>query len=337
MRSITFSNNIYLKFFFTNYPWFLKCQIIIFSLLFVACQQCTGGMYCPYYNATSPAGPCAPGYYCSYGSDNDKPEKTHKGDAGPCTPGHYCPTNTTTPLLCPRGRYGNLSHLTKAADCTLCEPGFYCGSDGLLNVSGLCDEGFFCLYGSDVKNPSITTLSGGPCPIGHFCPIGTSYPQPCQKGTYTNRTGQSKCEDCCSGYYCIENSTSCILECPEGYYCPKGTGEPFQYPCPAGTYNNSTRKSSINDCVSCDAGKYCPKSGLVNSFDDCEAGWYCRRGALSAKPSDLGNITGSCFCSNQSTGGKCRPGEFCIKGSSEPAPCPPGNFLNVLFQHHLIF
>ena len=291
-------------------------------------------MYCPYYNATSPAGPCAPGYYCSYGSDNDKPEKTHKGDAGPCTPGHYCPTNTTTPLLCPRGRYGNLSHLTKAADCTLCEPGFYCGSDGLLNVSGLCDEGFFCLYGSDVKNPSITTLSGGPCPIGHFCPIGTSYPQPCQKGTYTNRTGQSKCEDCCSGYYCIENSTSCILECPEGYYCPKGTGEPFQYPCPAGTYNNSTRKSSINDCVSCDAGKYCPKSGLVNSFDDCEAGWYCRRGALSAKPSDLGNITGSCFCSNQSTGGKCRPGEFCIKGSSEPAPCPPGNFLNVLFQHH---
>lgn len=30
--------------------------------------------------------------------------------------------------------------------------------------------------------------AGGPCPVGHFCPQGTSQPQPCPEGTFSNKT-----------------------------------------------------------------------------------------------------------------------------------------------------
>lgn len=30
--------------------------------------------------------------------------------------------------------------------------------------------------------------AGGPCPVGHFCPQGTTQPQPCPEGTFSNKT-----------------------------------------------------------------------------------------------------------------------------------------------------
>ena len=43
------------------------------------------------------------------------------------------------------------------------------------------------------------------CPEGYFCPLGTTDPEPCPKGTYSNSTG-------------IDAELDCIL-CPAGSYC----------------------------------------------------------------------------------------------------------------------
>ena len=296
-------------------------------------------MYCAYPNATTETGPCDPGYYCRSGSNQPKPESGHTGDAAPCPVGKYCPLNTTEPLLCQKGRYSNKTHLKLPTDCDLCTPGSYCGVDGLSDVSGKCDPGFYCLYGSEVANPSTVTPAGGPCPIGHYCLTGTSYPLGCKAGTYNNQTGQSACQSCCSGYYCPANSTSCLLECPSGRYCPTGTKHSNEYPCPAGTYNSYPRKMSVDDCTACDAGKYCPTTGLSASLAVCANGWYCRRGASSARPIDIGNLTcsgnttlnaSSCFCPNSTTGGQCPPGTFCPAGVSTPTPCTGGKALMIL-------
>ena len=290
-------------------------------------------MYCGYPNATKETGPCASGYYCRQGSNTDKPESSFTGDAGPCPPGRYCPQNTTEPLLCPQGTYSNRTHLQKAGDCNLCRPSYFCGSEGRTNVSGECHQGFYCLFGSKVPNPNTVTASGGPCPVGHYCPTATSYPLGCKEGTYNNQTGQSQCQPCCSGFYCPANSTSCIHSCPTGHYCPSSTRYPTQFACPRGTYNKYTGKQKVDDCNPCDAGKYCPTPGKDAPEGDCSAGWYCRRGAWSPKPTDFGSLTcggnvtynsSTCYCPNATSGDQCQPGEFCPAGSSQPTPCTAG-------------
>lgn len=288
-------------------------------------------MYCPYNNATYPTGYCKPGYFCEKGSDTDRPETNHTGIAGPCTPGNYCPENTTYPLPCPKGRYSNQTHLKEPTDCNLCNPGSYCETPGLEEPSGQCDAGFYCLYGSELKNPPTVTSSGGPCPVGHYCTNGTSYPLSCDPGTFNDRTGQSECDKCCEGFYCPKNTTTCVNECPVGHYCPKGTSEPYSYPCPVGTYSNKTRRTSESDCTPCDPGMYCPNTGRTEPYDQCDGGWYCRRGAWSNTPIEMGNFTDSCYCSNVSTGGQCQPGQYCPKGSNEPRPCSPGLFFLFFF------
>ena len=64
---------------------------------------------------------------------------------------------------------------------------------------------------------------GGPCPRGHFCPRGTSFPLPCPAGFYSNLTGQASCFPCPAGFYCPGNLTTyCGHPCPAGFYCPRG-------------------------------------------------------------------------------------------------------------------
>nr|XP_047130962.1 uncharacterized protein LOC100202447 isoform X1 [Hydra vulgaris] len=290
-----------------------------------SCEPCPNGMYCPYFNATAPEGPCSAGYFCKVGSPSKAPLLNYPPTYGPCPAGSYCPMNTTNPIPCPRGRYSNYTHLKTFEDCSLCDPGYYC-EGGQSHVSGECWEGFYCKLGSKFPNPPEITELSGPCPIGTFCPNGTSYPLGCPRGTFNDRRGQSKCEECCKGYFCLENSTKCEHLCPKGHYCPGNTKNPEDYPCPIGTYNNATGKSSIDDCILCDPGKYCPHSGAEKPFGSCSSGWYCSRGAWSPKPMDFINNTDQCFQLNISTGGMCKIGEFCAAGSSKPTVCPPGKY-----------
>lgn len=292
------------------------------------CTPCSGGHYCSELNGTTVTGSCDPGYYCTSGSDTPSPDgMSNKGTAGPCPTGHYCPVNSTVPSPCLRGTYSNVTHLEEPLDCEPCDYGMYCGEEGLTEPSGQCWAGFYCLRGADSPNNPMEDATGGPCPIGHYCLNRTSYPLGCEAGTYNPSTGMSACTDCPANYFCPENSTQYASNpCVTGHYCPIGTGAATDFPCDRGYYNNYTGKGSVDDCIPCEPGMFCGTSGLTYPSGPCAPGWYCARAAWSERPTAEGNLTDTCFCADNSTGGKCQPGEYCPEGSSEPLPCPAGKF-----------
>lgn len=92
---------------------------------------------------------------------------------------------------------------------------------------------------------------------GGYCPIGSSYQQPCPHGTYNNFSGAADpadCSDCPPGFYCSGTSNPAPTGvCLAGHYCTGGASTPtqnrtqrgyyapvgsaVQYPCEPGTYN----------------------------------------------------------------------------------------------------
>ena len=123
-----------------------------------------------------------------------------------------------------------------------------------------------CFLGSD-------TSVGGPCPISHYCPSGTSSPYACEAGTYNNITQQDTCFTCHAGYYCPDNTTFYQdYPCPPGHYCPSGTNSSTQYPCPLGTYRPDEYGTQVSDCLPCPCGKYCGNIGLSAPTGDCNQG-----------------------------------------------------------------
>lgn len=179
------------------------------------CMQCRGGLYCSQPNATSETGPCDAGFFCRSGSDAQRPSGLTQGDAGPCPEGHYCPQQTQDPYPCPPGFFSNVTGLTIDAECQECLAGHYCDIPGLWYPAGLCDEGHYCAQRSNTSSPSLTTLTGGPCPEGTFCKAGSVSPEPCLAGTYNPQEAQANCSDCPPGYYCTTGSSN-ITDCPTG-------------------------------------------------------------------------------------------------------------------------
>lgn len=114
---------------------------------------------------------------------------------------------------------------------------------------------------------------GGPCPVSHYCPPGTSYPLECPAGTYNNVTGRDVCFQCPPSYFCPENITNYELyPCPQGHYCPNGTAFATQFPCPRGYFRNSSMGQSVEDCVLCPGGHYCGTEGLSYPSGLCDEG-----------------------------------------------------------------
>ncbi len=76
-----------------------------------------------------------------------------------------------------------------------------------------------------------------------------------------------------AGHYCdIANepvASYTPYPCPVGYYCPNSTKWSTQYACPLGTYNPNTKLETVDQCTSCDAGKYC--SGVGNTVTTSES------------------------------------------------------------------
>ena len=79
---------------------------------------------------------------------------------------------------------------------------------------------------------------------------------------------------CDAGFWCISGAASATpsdgvtgTPCTVGHYCLSGTSLPA--PCPLGTWSNSTRLSSPEQCQPCPGGYYCNDTGLTEPSGSC--------------------------------------------------------------------
>ena len=230
--------------------------------------------------------------------------------AGPCPGGYYCPLGTGSPYSfpCPVGFYRNGSARESFQDCTECVSGHYCNEEGL-------------------AEPKV-------CTQGHFCVSGSTFPQPCPLGTYSNSTGLRRSTDCTpcpggwycdgigrtaptaicdAGFYCREKAYSSAPPdgltgglCPAGGYCPPGSATPAS--CPVGKYSKSPGAKTDADCIPCDPGFYCAGSSSTAASQQCAAGYYCTGG--SGIPTQY----------------ETPPGHYSEAGAFKPQPCPLGQY-----------
>ncbi|KAM4702881.1 uncharacterized protein WCC33_011421 [Rhinophrynus dorsalis] len=201
-------------------------------------------------------------------------------------------------------------------ECSPCPAGHYCNTPGLIVPAGQCSEGFYCKLSSTSPHQPFADHTGGPCPQGYFCPMGSANPQPCPPGTYNPIQRQSACQACIKGFFCLSNTSTLEgKECPPGHYCPAGTISPEQFPCPSGTYNPQKGADLLEQCLPCDPGHFCNRTGLSSPSGICDDGYYCLKGSTSSNPFTV-----------TSSGGPCPTGHFCPKGSINPQACLAGYF-----------
>ncbi|XP_030258688.1 zonadhesin isoform X7 [Sparus aurata] len=310
------------------------------------CKPCPFGWFQDLSGQTE-CNPCPPGFHCqSLSSSPTSPL--------PCPAGYICPRESPDrqPLPCPKGTYSPNQGLTTTGECLACPAGQFCGSEGLVEPSGVCAAGFLCLMGATVPNPTDNRtgslcppgvfcrqgqragdcLAGfycdwgssradeALCPAGFFCPSGTPVPMPCPAGTFSSETGnmhQDNCTTCTPGYYCNAEGTVQPALCPVGYYCPPGVTLGLEFPCPAGTVQSQLGASSPQACLLCPAGMFCSHPGLSEPTGLCEAGFYCPAGSTSPNSTEYqGNSTRSLLCPS---------GHYCPSGTGYPLPCPTGS------------
>ncbi|GMF37121.1 unnamed protein product [Phytophthora fragariaefolia] len=285
---------------------------------------CSPGFYCPLRSTSETQVPCPARYYLNrtMGQSED--------DCALCVSGSYCPIGTAYPITCPAGYY-----CRTVDDCLPCSPGMYCDSTALTVPRGLCDPGYYCTLGAYTSAPmnyestlfGVTNRhTGGQCPQGAYCPLGSSTPTLCPPGTYNNFTGLEsvgQCVSCPPGEYC--ETPGLLLptgSCHPGYYCTGGATVPTQVetpsgsfslegatapsPCPPGQYNLYPAQ---HQCVICPAGFYCGLPGTILPTI-CPSGNYCPEGT--------------------SLPVKCFPGTFAdVEGLvkiEQCEPCPSGQY-----------
>ncbi|CUE73353.1 membrane-associated protein, putative [Bodo saltans] len=316
-----------------------------------ACLACTGGFYCPNYNQSAATLKCDAGYYCPTGcSDSTCSNFGCSGNCavgswngGICPAGYICPGTLTrgqiSPSACPAGTY---SPATGRVSCLNCPPGYYCAP---------------------------TTIVPKPCPLGRYCPTNTNQNMPrcpagsyndmqygqnltdcirCASGKYSTRSGNSSYTALCfPGYYCVSGAVDGRGHhgalggeggiCPAGYWCGNGTTQPFQNPCPPGTYQPGLGGTNATACLACLPGFYCGSYGMRNVTGPCAAGFYCPTGCIDEFCSQALGCVANVTCPSRA----CPVGNSCpqrtlvtpvltihgatrVGGSITPTPCAAG-------------
>ena len=100
-------------------------------------------MYCGKFAVTefilrNGSGPCQAGYYCKLGVNSSQPDPPlSSGVGGRCPAGFYCPEGTDEPKGCLIGTYSKDIGLKNETECTPCDYGDYCDSEGQNATSGM--------------------------------------------------------------------------------------------------------------------------------------------------------------------------------------------------------
>jgi hypothetical protein len=254
---------------------------------------------------------CPAGVACLAGTGGGQPPV-------PCGAGYYCPPGTqfATQFACPMGRFSSGTNLQASTNCTVCPAGSFC-SGGQITISGACRQGFYCPQGTGRANDypcfagtfsSRTDLQAAdqcsPCPVGSYCPVGSSATTQCPAGTYTNVTNTASAGSAAS----LTSFPACTT-CPAGFYCPLGSVHPL--PCGTGRASNAGASS----CVTCPVGYYCDQNAtslaVALASKPCPAGMFCPAGQ-AAMP--------------ELTNNACPAGYFCVSAVSAPQACSAGSW-----------
>ena len=133
--------------------------------------------------------------------------------------------------------------------------------------------GYYCLANS-------TEYLSNPCPVGHYCPNGTTHSDEykCDIGTFnpvSAQTNVSACLSCTAGTYCQTQGLSAPpANCSAGWYCVGGAiqampTDPLQGGrCPRGAYC----PAGSENYTDCDGGQYCPNVGMDAPAGNCSPG-----------------------------------------------------------------
>ena len=275
---------------------------------------CPAGTYGDSYGLSSSncTAPCLHGYICPLGTVSSLTRDCGNSSVfcptgsylpTPVSPGYYSgpvyvsPRNRFQQWLCPLG------HFCKDGESFVCDGGHYGGSTGLMSsaCSGLCRAGYYCPPGS-VSDSKYDC--GG---VDRYCPPGSESPLFVPDGFISgpfsaNETLRSTIEACPLGYYCtggvsypcpagsFGNSTglstpACSGLCPIGFYCPEGSSSPDMYPCPSGRYGSEMGLSDSSCTDMCSPGFYCPPGSTNSTFLECgNPTVYCPSGSSSPLP-----------------------------------------------------
>eukprot|EP00960_Hanusia_phi_P063233 765413-Hanusia_phi.AAC.1 len=289
------------------------------------CRSCEPGMYCNTDGLSKPTGYCSGGFFCKGGSKDATGSSCDERSlvcnevtcshldslscGGECEKGFFCPSGSSSPLLCPAGKYCAYARATFPTGN--CSAGYYCGA-----------------LGNDVFQPSHYNQSTGICPPGTYCPSGTIFPIPCPPGTFSNSSQnvqQEQCLLCPPGHFCPSQRTIVPQQCEQGYYCPKGMiqanppsnicpkgayckpGSSHPMPCPSGEYNDKLQQS---DCRSCPPRLTCPFQNMTTP-NDCPAGHYCPQNNSSPIPCPKGSLSATQNLASEDECTACPPGKYC--------------------------
>ncbi|KAL8270980.1 hypothetical protein Esti_005101 [Eimeria stiedai] len=262
------------------------------------CQPCPGGILCGDTGTSSLSIPCPRGYYCPANS---------KGPL-PCDPGSYCPEGCAEPSVC----LGGYLCPAMSAQPQACPQGFYCPKGTAFALA--------CPAGSRTN------------PYDFLRDSENSACETCPAGTYSAVQGSADCTPCEAGYICHEGCNQMFpqsiasnrgMPCQPGYYCPQGSST--MTPCPAGTYNPASARTSIDDCQKCPVGSYTNLMGQ-SSCIACGGSTYTEVGSFECKCSGANRVyqasSGACVCRKgyeRIVAGKLEAKEQCLSSEADTA------------------
>lgn len=195
----------------------------------------------------------------------------------------------------------------------------------LYNFIYACEKGYFpfIIFNKCIICPPGNYCPDGyfiyNCPLGYLCPEGSIEPIPCPAGTYADKI--NSCTPCPAGTFNIifaQTSINNCLKCSLGFYCP--IGSPIPTPCPNNFYCPDTTQQ-----IACPSGKYF-NGNLATNLSQCvlcTEGSYCSGNGQNAMPCAAGTYSSQ-------PGNKecviCPEGNYCAYGSLFPILCPRNSY-----------
>jgi hypothetical protein len=110
--------------------------------------------------------------------------------------------------------------------------------------------------------------------------------------------------------------------CDMGHFCP---GDGTRSPCPAGTFGNATGLESVDQCLPCVEGFFCPEASVTGRDEPCgNVDVFCPASASSPTPVAAGHYTRLGNTTTRSSQRLCPTGYFCSGGVK--TECPAGRY-----------